>query len=387
LSQSIPVNPAVLLWARETAGLSVDEVVRRLGRKTIDAKTITSWEEGSDSPNFPQLESLAYLIYKRPLAVFFFPTVPEEETPKTDFRTLPEAVIEGLPSGVVKFYRKAKLLQLYLEELYEGSKPVEESLLDRFELNEKSLLSPIARQVRDVLGISVDEQTKWLSGKTAFDNWRDALERNGVFVFKDAFRNDDYSGFCLFSDKYPVIFVNNSMPASRQVFTLFHELGHLLYRAGGVDFRTRQVTRLFEGYFRDTEVNCNQFANEFLVPGEALDSLIKGASEEYLEKLATHFSVSREVILRNYLDRGLVDNSYYEKMAAKWASQAKESRSEGSGGNSYYTLGSYLGRNYIEMVYAQYYRNRISRDTLAEYLGVKERNLSNFEYWVVEGGR
>ncbi|KKL56723.1 hypothetical protein LCGC14_2242570, partial [marine sediment metagenome] len=39
-------------------------------------------------------ERLAYEIYKRPLALFFFPEPPEEETPKESFRTLPQEEID-----------------------------------------------------------------------------------------------------------------------------------------------------------------------------------------------------------------------------------------------------------------------------------------------------
>jgi len=42
-----------------------------------------------------------------------------------------------------------------------------------------------------------------------------------VFVFKDAFRAEDYCGFSLFDPVFPLIYVNNSMPKSRQIFTLF----------------------------------------------------------------------------------------------------------------------------------------------------------------------
>lgn len=387
MSQSIPVNPSVLRWARETSGLSVEAVASKLGRKSIDAETVAAWEAGTGSPNYPQLETLAYMIYKRPLAVFFFPVVPHEETPKTEFRTLPDTIVDGLPPKMVKLYRKAKLFQVYLEELYEGAKPVEVSLLDRFELNEKSQFASITRAIRKTLGVSIEEQSGWRSAETASKRWREALEANSVFVFKDAFRNDDYSGFCLYNENYPIIFINNSMPDSRQVFTLFHELGHLLYHSGGVDFRSREAVRSFLGYYLNVEVSCNRFANEFLVPHEVLDSLEPRVSETHFEQLADYFSVSREVVLRNYLDRGLVDADYYEQMAAKWAEQAKAKKDKPPGGSYYYNTRTYLGERYINLVYAKYFQNKITIDNVAEYLTVKARHLPTFEHVVLEGGK
>src|SRR3989338_380765 len=87
---TIPVNPDMLRWARETAGLKIEDVARKFKK---DNTEILSWESGEDSPTYVQLEKLAYEIYKRPLAIFFFPEPPQEESPKQSFRTLPEQEI------------------------------------------------------------------------------------------------------------------------------------------------------------------------------------------------------------------------------------------------------------------------------------------------------
>ena len=381
MKEKLPINTDVLVWARTSLGLSQEDVAQRMGK---EVSSIAEWELGTSSPTYPQLEKLAHDIYKRPVAVFFFPSVPEEETPKTEFRTLPDTLIAELPPEIIKLYRKAKLFQLNLEELYEGEKPLELSLLDGFELNEKAQFGSIIATIRKTLGVSIDEQSKWRSTEVAFKKWREVLEANGVFVFKDAFKNDDYSGFCLYEAKYPIIFVNNSMPDSRQMFTLFHELAHLLYRSGGVDFRSREAVRSFKGYYLNVEVSCNRFANQFLVPPEVFDSFEPKISEAYFQELADYFSVSREVVLRNYLDRDLVTEAYYEKMAAKWAAQVEKGE---PGGSYYYNQKAYLGERYINLVYGKYYQNKITIDNVAEYLNVKVRNLPTFEHVVMEGGK
>ena len=90
MSEQLPVNPVMLRWARETGGFGIDDVVGKLKRKRITAETVASWEEkGATSPTYAQLERLAYEVYKRPLALFFFPEPPEEESPAESFRTLP----------------------------------------------------------------------------------------------------------------------------------------------------------------------------------------------------------------------------------------------------------------------------------------------------------
>lgn len=384
MKEKLPINKDILVWARISIGFSTREVARKF-KKT--EKEIEEWESGISSPTFSQLERLAFEIYKRPLAVFFFPDVPKEETPKTAFRTLPDIIINELPPEIVRLYRKAKLYQLYLEELFEGQKPAEKSLLDKFVIVDRSDINSLTKEIRKELSIPVEEQTKWHSTETAFKNWRSALEANGIFVFKDAFKNDSYSGFCLYEKKYPVIFVNNSMPDSRQIFTLFHELGHLLLKSGGIDFRSQGATNSFKGFYKEVEILCNQFANNFLVPPDAFNSFQLAVSEVHFQKLADHFSVSREVILRNYLERKLIGKDYYEEMAARWIKQAKEKKEKGEGaGNYYYNQKAYLGNRYISLVYGKFYQNKISLDNVAEYLNVKIKNLPAFEHLVMEGG-
>jgi len=112
----------------------------------------------------------------------------------------------------------------------------------------------------------------------------------------------------------------------------------------------------------------------------------KEISEEHFQKCADYFSVSREVILRNYFESGLIDARYYNQMSVKWIEQAKTSRKASSGGNYYYSIRTYLGDRYIKLVYSQYYQNKITTDNVAEYLSVKAKNLPTFEHLVLEGG-
>lgn len=381
--EKLPINKDVLIWARTSIGLTVEEVAKKFKKSP---KEILDWEVGNTSPTYIQLEKLAFEIYRRPLAIFFFPTIPHEESPKTEFRTLPETVVNELPTNMVKLYRNAKLFQYYLEELYENKKPVDSSLIDQFSINENSKVSTISTEIRKWLDVSIEVQSKWNSTEVAFKNYRNLLEANGIFVFKDAFKNDEYSGFCLYHNKYPVIYVNNSMPFSRQVFTLFHELAHLLVKSSGIDFRKNTFIKTFTGYYKDIEVFCNHFASEFLVPDSVIDSFELIISELQFTKLANYFSVSREVILRKYLERKIVDKKYYDELSKKWIEEAQNQRSDREGGSYYNNKKAYLGDRYISLVYGKYYQNKINLDTVSQYLNVKMKKLPTFENIVMEGG-
>ena len=201
---------------------------------------IKSWESGKSNPTYVQLEKLAYKIYHRPVALFFFPNVPDEDRVEQLFRTLPDTEIQKIPPKIHLLLRKAKIMQMNLTELsrYMGA-PNRRILYD---LNFESAILPIAmaNRVRNYFGIGVAEQISWLSTDVAFKHWRGTLENCGIFVFKDSFsskesKNSPYSGFCLYDSNNPIIYINSDNPSTRQIFTLFHELAHLLMHTGGVD--------------------------------------------------------------------------------------------------------------------------------------------------------
>ena len=230
--------------------------------------------------------------------------------------------------------------------------------------------------MRKYLGVSLDEQTGWSDAETAVDAWRDALEDCGIAVFKDAFHNDGYSGFSLYDEIFPVIYVNNSAK-TRQTFTLFHELAHLLFHTSGIVSLSEMPEEGIPASSRQIEIICNRFATEFLLPGECFEQETRGraANERTAEYLAGKYHVSREVIFRRFLDRGLVTENQYDSARKKWAGQRRRE----SGGNYYWTKVAYLGARYIGLAFSKYHQNRISEPELADYLDVKVSNLPKLE--------
>ena len=380
------ITPSVLLWARESAGYTLEKTVEELKRKTIDKQKIEEWENGIKKPNYSQLEQLAEL-YKRPVAVFFFPSPPPEETVAEKFSALPQSYIEKLSTKIRFLVRKAMVRQLDLEEL-EG-----EEVKETIKRLRKSSFNPqeLASQMRKVMGISVEQQWGWKSGncEKALKKWRQKIEDLGVWVFKDDFREDGCCGFYLPHQRYPVIYLNNSMPKSRQIFTLFHELGHFLLAEGGVDFRG-DIENELAGQYRQNEIFCNAFADAFLAPDSSLEINEDNISDEAIQDQADKYKVSREVILRKCLKKGLIDGTAYSQKVAKHEYEEnreinkKRERNKG-GGNYYYSQKTCLGNKYLELAFSQFYKNRISEYQLANYLGVRQKAIPQLEGLMLKG--
>jgi len=378
MKEKLPINPAILTWARESANLLPEDVALKMKKSR---EVIEAWEKGNSSPTYLQLETLAYTVYKRPVAIFFFPEPPDELTAKKSFRTLPESEVEELAPTFLRVFKRGQAMQVNLEELTDGKNPAPKKIFSDLSFEPRADAVKMAQRVRKYLGIGVAKQVRWANTEVALENWRRAVEEKGVFVFKDAFRDDEISGFCIYDPEFPVIYINNSMPNTRQIFTLFHELTHLLFATGGVDKQNDAFLRQMRGDNRRIEVLCNRFAGEFLVPKEDFDKVISsvGADEEAIEKLAKRYKVSREVILRKCLDRGLVSKARYEEMSARWITEAREKRRRQTGGNYYSNVTTYLGDSYLNMVFKSYYRKRFGTDQLAQYLGVKVSSIPGVE--------
>lgn len=373
------INPTLLKWARETVGLSMKDVVKKFGRKGVQLGTLQSWEDGSSGPTYVQLERLAYEIYKRPIALFFFPKPPDEATPKQSFRTLPDAAIANFAPRILYLIRMGRVMQLNLSELHEEVNPAKDLILNTVNFKASDSVETMVERVRTHVKVTLEQQQSWKGTDEAFKQWRTALENVGISVFKDAFRVKGFSGFCLYDDDFPIIYVNNSKPSSRQIFTLFHELAHLLFRTGGVDTRLDNYISLLRGDERRIEINCNKFAAAFLVPYEDFEDQVKGVkvSESLIVSLADRYNVSREVILRMFLDRKLISQQYYQRAADKWAKQI--SSKKGKGGDYYRNMGVYLGKRYLEVAFSKYHQGKISTAQLADYLGVKPNSVAGME--------
>ena len=171
------------------------------------------------------------------------------------------------------------------------------------------------------------------------------------------------------------------MPKTRQIFTLFHELAHLLLGTSGIDKVEDDCSELLSATDSQIERFCNQFAAAFLVPDSDFDRRIDGYEfDDYsICEFAKRYSVSREVVLRKLRDRHMINSETYRVSVSKWADESGTKKSSSGGGDYYLTRASYLGRQYLDLAFGKYYQNQISIGQLADYLNVRVSNISGIE--------
>ena len=261
------VQPELLKWARDSANMTTGDVAAKLSKR---AEEIEAWENGQGGPTYAQLERLAYDIYKRPLAIFFLPTPPDEPMPRTEFRSLPDADLSSLQRHTVLLIRKGHAFQTALDELYQGRNPTERPLWREISLSTQRSISTQAQRIRDLLGVAVNQVREATTDDDALKLWRRAIEAHGIFVFKDSFKQGDISGFCLRHDEFPIILINNSTTKTRQTFSLLHELVHLLFNRSGISRFDNAGLDELPPQDRAIERFCNSVAAEILVPPRVL---------------------------------------------------------------------------------------------------------------------
>jgi Zn-dependent peptidase ImmA (M78 family)/transcriptional regulator with XRE-family HTH domain len=364
------VKPELLRWARETAGLRVTEVARSLSK-------VDRWEQGIERPTVRQLETLSDL-YKRPLACFFLPTPPIEPLPPNDFRVLPGEESRTLSKKVRLALRKGRRTQRLYVELNEALGLSRPPSLPRISVSGGA--ETHATDFRGLIGVSVQEQFAWADAYEAFRKWRIATETIGALVLQLNIPVKEARGFSLSEGLIPTIVVSSSDAVHGRIFTLFHEIGHVLLNSGGICIP--DPTDLVEPN-QVVEQFCNHFAGAFLVPLDALRShpdlnQLPSAPQELDERLehaARAFKASRQVILRRLLVAGIITREFFRHTMDRWLSSEPSPERRGRGQRPAARVISQLGAGFVSAVLEAHGRGLITSGDVADYLSLNLKHL------------
>jgi Zn-dependent peptidase ImmA (M78 family) len=390
------VEPALLVWARNTASLTVEEAAERAG---VDPDRLEAWEDGSQTLSIPQLKTLAG-IYRRPVSVFFLPEPPKTFSALRDLRRLPEA--SGRLSTALAYEiraaqeRRNVAIDLY-EELGDGFPDI--GMTATADENPEA----VASRIRERLGIQLAQQVKWRRPDEAFRGWRDAVENVGVLVsvLGGAHHQvpiSEVRGFAISDRPVPMIAVNAQDKSYGRIFTLLHELAHVALGESVFEDEIEDLTRL-PAPNRATEAFCNRVAAAVLMPKEALlsERLLAGTGpssvyeDDTLAYLAQRYGASREAMLVRLAELGRVDRGFVTEKRAEYAriraAQAVAPKEKLAGAPPHHVMiVSHLGRGFARLVLQAYNNRRLTLSTTAAYLGAQARMIPKIERAAFNGG-
>lgn len=363
----------MLSWARRSANIDADAAAASL---SITTERLDKWERGDEHPSVAKLREMAAL-YRRPLAAFYMEGPPRDFTLPRDLRRVHGANAQPFSPRLVYQCRLALSRRQVALDLSEGGPQGAQ-----FVGSVPSARRPVevAASARLLLGLTVTDQLRWNTEYVALNAWKDAVERLGVLVFHfTRVKVEEARGFSVPERTLPIIGLNGSDGPRPRMFTLAHELGHLLLGSGGMCGAVGPMAHADEA----TETFCNMFAGCLLAPADALLSdpsvrnMAAGAEPDdaLLALIADRFKLTREVILRRLVSIGMVSREFYRLRRARYL-EHKPATSEDDGFLPWeQRVVRDLGQPFIRTVLDAYYDERITSADVAEHLGTSLDHL------------
>lgn len=308
----ITLQPAVLQWARERAGISLEELARKA---KVSRERVLEWER-SGKISIAQADRLAGCTYT-PLGLLYLTEPPDEPLPIADFRTRTDDPPPHSSPDLLETIHLMQRRQSWMrDELIEsGTDPL--AYIGAYGLAESPL--QVAAAMRQFLNLADGWAAVEGSRTNVLELMRDRAEAAGVLVvFNGIVGNntrrkldpDEFQGFALVDAYAPLIFVNGADVKAAQIFTLSHELAHLFVGESGLS----KFVDLDPGHHA-IEQFCNEVAAEFLVPEADLRAfwpMVKSSADPY-RTLARHFKVSSIVGARRALDLNLISRDAFHQ--------------------------------------------------------------------------
>lgn len=366
----VNVNKNVLIWAREErfGKLPLTEIASQIG---VEVGDLIKWEQEGTAIPFGILESLAK-AYKKQTAVFFLPETPPKTKKIKDFRNL---TMEGgnFSSDTLLANRRAERYLEVSRELGGSSYWSQQYEWTKYFTGKKEKVCEEATRLRTLLGSPQDGKINKKKPDEAFRYWRNKIEEKlSIFVFQFSIPEDELDGFSYAFDQFPyAIIINNKKASVRKIFTLFHELSHIFkHTPGACKTDPLSVDRQFS-----TELECNNFAGEFLIPRKNL-KIVRTANEMY--ELAKPFNVSGEVYLRRLFDEKKISRDTFFSLLSEVHAKSNsfvKTKPDNSPRSRVILSKSSRGKKFFDLVVNAAVTNRISYSAASDLLELKVGNI------------
>lgn len=283
-----PATPSVIAWAIRESGFSPSALATLLGRSQSE---LEGWIKG-EPLGLADLEDLAKAV-ERPLAAFFLPKPPESSGPAVKFRSLSSANGRALNPEERRRIREAARLQAVLSWI---AREMQGPVLDVPHFSTRRDASECGESLRLRLGVAVNTQFAWRSPWEALSRWREAVEAMGVTVLMFPMGEEACRGFSIWDDAAPLVAINTAWLPEARLFTLFHELAHLVTRTNSACAEDAAPRSSNAG--DRTERWCERVAAAALMPADALQAAMNGMTAgdvdlSTVSRIATQFRVSR----------------------------------------------------------------------------------------------
>lgn len=341
----------------------LDWVMSRIRMEEISttvAQRLLQWYNGEKTPTFNQVEE-ASRATGIPLGYFFLTTPPKEALPLLDYRTVDSLELQKPSRNLIDTIHNMEQIQEWAKE--ELVRSGASALPFVGSLKNNNQYSMFVSKVRELLGLPID----WFSqSKTPDDSFRyirSKISDAGVIVMMNGIVGnnthrplviDEFRAFALVDNYAPLVFINSNDSTSGRLFSLLHELVHIL--VGKNNFYNDRYSA--HGQINPTETICNAVAAEILVPDVLFvskwnETIAQSDAEATIASLTKFFKCGMTVIARKALDHCFITKQLYTKvsqLAVQLYNEHRKKAKESSGGDFYKTAVSRIDQRFFRML-------------------------------------
>ncbi|MCF2137865.1 MAG: XRE family transcriptional regulator [Candidatus Thorarchaeota archaeon] len=332
----IRISPEIMAVLRNKCGYTVEEIAKKL---RIPVEKLEEMEASKRNYTWSQIKKLAD-IYKVPLIIFFSEKI--DDVPSVpDYRINRD---KQLKSGVFLAIRRANFLSDEISRIsnIESTIPTFEDMPpDELAIRFRAFLEP--------------EPPTTKSTSEILEYYKNLLEKRlQIIIIEYPLKANDVRAFSILS-RVSLIVLNESDRPQVRLFSLFHEVAHLLLRKHGIC--SIDPTHEIDA----TEKYCNKFAAEFLVPTAKITDSI--ADKEYfvdqeITKLARKYHVSTQVMMLKLLNLEYISTRQYREFKSRF--DVKKIKKSGGRRNWEQTYAKRVGNLVLDKVYDAYRAGVIS---------------------------
>jgi Zn-dependent peptidase ImmA (M78 family)/DNA-binding XRE family transcriptional regulator len=360
MTQTLKTLASRLAEFRALAKVSQADLGRSMG---VSASLISHWEAGTRTPSQPQLMALC-----RHLGVSLDYVLNETVRPVFSFRA--KCTLKADQQAAVNRALLDATEQTYFIEsiLRMAKKPVQTfTLRADFSMPQ---VSDLAKTFRETLK---------LNKRATLSELKQALAEWGIYVFEWELPYQ-ISGMS-YRGALTVIFINRRHDRTRRLFTLAHELAHVIFHLDRGDDTSTSISEIASN--RDPkEKEANRFASEFLIPERELRAVVQTFGDRLddpsvMEAVARSFHVSRDAVFYRLADLGFCDwrdsRKYFTKHEEQPGGELRVTKIE-----------EQVPGSLLETALGLYFNERVSAAKLAEWFFTSQLQIDEYLFALSE---
>lgn len=387
------VNPDIISWARETAGLTLEEAATKLNlhqaRGVSAVDRLTALESGDDQPTRSLLTRMAKQ-YRRPLLTFYMSAPPRKGDRGQDFRTLPVDYSDADEALLDALIRDVKARQSMVRAMLEDEEDTE-PLHFVGSMRMSQGISAVLSSIQETIQLDIAEFRAEDSPSEAFTLLRNRVEAVGIFVllignlgsYHTAIDLATFRGYALADDIAPFVIINDQDARPAWSFTLLHELVHIWLGQTGVSDLRAEIS---------IEKFCNDVAGEFLLSNSELEQLDVDdrtdleSAQRRIGEFALDRNLSASMVAYKLYRMGTINFERWkllsETFRTMWIARRNErrirAREQEIHGPTYYPVRRHrIGKALLELVGSMMRAGTITTSKAGKVLGVKAKNVQN----------